>query len=50
MSPNGFAIQLNTVRNDVQIALPYSVMPIEQRRALLRRAYKRIGFQAGATP
>jgi len=42
VSPNGFAIQLNTVRNDVQIALPYTVMPIEQRRALLERAYANI--------
>lgn len=43
-------IQFNTVRNDVQIALRYGAMPIEQRRELLERAYARMGMDAGATP
>ena len=43
-------IRRSVIRNDVQIALRYGVMPIEQRRELLERAYARMGLNTEATP
>lgn len=44
------AMQFNSVRADIQISLRHSKLTLDDMRALLQRAYQRLGIESGVSP